>query len=92
MNIMELRQSLDCLFLIYQMVYCILKMTYIKDKYMMIDKKISNAQLKERAGFSANIITRLKRNEYVSIESIEKICRVMGCGVDDILEFVPEEK
>ena len=60
--------------------------------HLMIDKKISNAQLKEKAGFSANIITRLKRNEYVSIESIEKICRVMECGVDDILEFVPEEK
>ena len=41
--------------------------------HLMIDKKISNAQLKEKAGFSANIITRLKRNEYVSIESIEKI-------------------
>ena len=53
--------------------------------HLMIDKKISNAQLKEKAGFSANIITRLKRNEYVSIESIEKICRVMECGVDDIL-------
>lgn len=52
----------------------------------------SNAQLKEKAGFSANIITRLKRNEYVSVESIEKICRVMECGVDDILKFVPEEK
>ena len=52
--------------------------------HLMIDKKISNAQLKEKAGFSANIITRLKRNEYVSIESIEKICRVMECGVDDI--------
>ncbi len=60
--------------------------------HLMIDKKISNAQLKEKASFSANIITRLKRNEYVSIESIEKICRAMGCGVDDILEFVPEEK
>ena len=60
--------------------------------HLMIDKKISNAQLKEKARFSANIITRLKRNEYVSIESIEKICRVMKCGVDDILEFVPEEK
>ena len=57
--------------------------------HLMIDKKMSNAQLKEKAGFSANIITRLKRNEYVSIESIEKICRVMDCGVDDILEFVP---
>lgn len=59
--------------------------------HLMIDKKISNAQPKEKAGFSANIITRLKRNEYVSIESIEKIFRVMGCGVDDILEFVPEK-
>ena len=60
--------------------------------HLMIDKKISNAQLKEKAGISANIITRLQRYEYVSIESIEKICRVMECGVDDILEFVPEEK
>ena len=60
--------------------------------HLMIDKRISNAQLKEKAGFSANIITRLKRNEYVSIESIEKICSVLQCGVDDILEFVPGKK
>ena len=70
-----------------------IKMAICYDRlfHLMIDKKISNAQLKEKAGFSANIITRLKRNEYVSIESIEKICRVMECGVDDILEFVPEK-
>ena len=60
--------------------------------YLLIHKKISNTQLKEKAGFSANIITRLKRNEYVSTESIERICRVLKCGVDDILEFLPEEK
>lgn len=55
--------------------------------HMMIDKKITNAQLKELTGVSANIITRLKRNEYVSLESIEKICKTLDCGVDDILEF-----
>lgn len=60
--------------------------------HLMIDKKMSNAQLKEKAGFSANIITRLKRNEYISTESIERICRVLECGVDDILEFVQKEK
>ena len=60
--------------------------------HLMIDKKISNTQLKEKAGFSANIITRLKRKDYFSIERVEKICHVMECGVDDILEFVPEEK
>ena len=60
--------------------------------HLMIDKRISNVQLKEKAGFNANIITRLKRNEYVSVESIERICRVLDCGVDDILEFIPEQK
>ena len=65
---------------------------YNKLFHLMIDKNMSNARLKEKAGFSANIITRLKRNEYVSMESIEQICRVLECKVDDILEFVPEEK
>ena len=59
--------------------------------HMMIDKKITNAQLKEMTGVSANIITRLKRNEYISLESIEKICKALQCGVDDILEFVDKE-
>lgn len=44
------------------------------------------------AGVSANIITRLKHDEYVSIESIKKICMALNCGVDDILEFVPQKK
>ena len=60
--------------------------------HLMIDKKISNTQRKKKAGFSANIITRLKRNEYISIESIEKICLVMECCVDYSLDFVPEER
>lgn len=58
--------------------------------HLMIDKKISNAQLKDMAGVSANIITRLKRNEYVSLESIEKICFALNCEVYDILRFIPD--
>lgn len=54
---------------------------------LLIDKKITNAQLSQQAGFSANIITRLKRDKYVSLESIEKICRVLNCSADDVLEF-----
>ena len=55
---------------------------------LLIDRKMTNAQLAERAGFSANIITRLKKDEYISLESIEKICAVLECGVDDILKFI----
>ena len=66
--------------------------SYIKLFHMMLDRKITNVQLKDMAGVSANIITRLKRDEYVAIESIEKICKALGCGVDDILEFIDEEE
>jgi DNA-binding Xre family transcriptional regulator len=66
--------------------------SYKKLFHLLIEKDMTNAQLMEQAGFSANIITRLKRNEYVSMESLENICRVMNCGVDDILEFVRNDK
>ncbi len=69
-----------------------MSISYDKLFHMMIDRKITNVQLKDMAGISANIITRLKHDEYISIESIEKICKALQCGVDDILEFVDKEK
>ena len=60
--------------------------------HLMIDKGMTNAELIEKGGFSANIITRLKRDNYVALDSIEKICYALDCGVDDILEFIPNEK
>lgn len=55
--------------------------------HLLIDRKITNAQLAEKAGVSANIITRLKRNQYLSLETIERLCNTLNCGVDEILEF-----
>ena len=65
--------------------------SYKKLFHLMIEKDMTNAQLMADANFSANIITRLKRNNYASLETIEAICRVLNCNVDDILEFVPRE-
>lgn len=61
--------------------------TYKKLFHLLIDQGIATSQLSEKAGFSANILTRLKRDQYVSLESIEKICLTLDCKVDDILEF-----
>lgn len=65
--------------------------SYKKLFHLLIEKDMTSAKLQQEAGFSANIITRLKRNGYTSLETIESICRVMDCGVDDILEFIPDE-
>lgn len=66
--------------------------SYKKLFHILIDRGITNAQLQRMAGYSANITTRLKNDTYVSLESIEKICKVLDCGVDDILEFTPEKR
>lgn len=65
---------------------------YKKLFHLLIEKDMTTAQLQHQAGFSANIITRMKRNGYLSLDTIESICRVMNCGVDDILEFVPSKE
>lgn len=66
--------------------------SYKKLFHILIDRGITNTQLQRMAGYSANITTRLKNDTYVSLESIEKICKVLNCGADDILEFTSEEQ
>lgn len=66
--------------------------TYKKLFHMLIDRNMTPAQLQQQAGYSANISTRLRRNTYISLESVEKICRVLNCKVDDIVEFVPNNR
>ena len=59
---------------------------------MMIDRKMTNNQLAKQAGISLNIITRLRRDEYIAMQTIDKICIALDCSVDDILEFIPESQ
>ena len=66
--------------------------TYKKLFHLMIDQVKQPSELTELAGFSPNILTRLRRDQYISLDSIEKICLALNCKVDDILEFIPEEK
>ncbi|SHK42641.1 DNA-binding transcriptional regulator, XRE family [Hathewaya proteolytica DSM 3090] len=66
--------------------------SYKKLFHMLIDRNMSVAELQKKAGYSANISTRMRRDEYVSLESMEKICRVLNCKVDDIVEFLPNEE
>jgi len=66
--------------------------SYKKLLHLMIEKEITASQLQKQANLSGNVFTRIRRNEYVSLESIESICRVLGCGMDDIIEFICEGK
>ena len=48
--------------------------------------------LRLKAGLTTNVIAKMGKNEHVSTEVICKICETLECNVDDIIEFIPEDK
>ena len=44
------------------------------------------------AGISFNIIAKMGKNEFVSMESLMKICATLNCNVGDIMDFLPESE
>lgn len=55
------------------------------------ERNLKTNEILDSVGISANILTRIKRNEYISLESVEKICTAFECNVDEILNFYKED-
>lgn len=69
-----------------------MKICYDKLWKLLIDNKMKRTDLMHEANISSNVLARLGREEPVSMESIGKICGLLGCTVDDILEIVHDGK
>lgn len=54
---------------------------------LMIDNKINKTQLSEKAGITTNAMAKLGRNESVQVEILAKICKVLDCNIEDIMEL-----
>ena len=67
-----------------------MSVSYKKLFHLLIDRDMSLTDLQRQAGYSANISTRLRNDTYISLESVEKICRVLHCKMDEIIEFIPD--
>lgn len=55
---------------------------------LLIDKSMKKTELRKMTGISPNTLTKLSNNEFVSMEVLVKICRVLKCDVGDIVEVV----
>lgn len=58
---------------------------------MLIDRKMNRTDLKDAAGISFNVVAKMGRNEFVSMESLYKICVALKCGIDDVVEFTSDD-
>lgn len=69
-----------------------MKVCYDKLWKLLIDKKMKKTDLIREAKISSNVLAKMGKEESVSLESIGKICAMLGCNVDDILEFRSPEQ
>ena len=61
--------------------------SYDKLWKLMIDKKINKTQLSEKARITTNAMAKLGKDETVQIDTLIKICKVLDCKLDEIIDF-----
>lgn len=66
--------------------------SYKKLWKLLIDKNMSPVDLRMATGIAPNTMTRLRRDEEVSMTVLVKICKVLDANIGDIMDLVPEEE
>ncbi len=58
----------------------------------MQNKGISTYQLREKCGIDSKTVRRLRANDNMETKTINKLCAILGCRVEDIMEFVADDE
>lgn len=64
-----------------------MSVSYKKLWKILIDKNLKKTDLIKEAGVTSNIIARMGNNQYIAMESLEKICKALKCDIGDIVSF-----
>ena len=70
----------------------IMAIRYNKLWKKLIDENMTKVDLRDQAGITTNALAKLGKNEHVSTQVLEKVCKVLHCEIQDIMEFVPDEE
>ena len=66
--------------------------SYNKLWKLLIDKNMKKKELGEAAGISNSLIDKLGKNENVTVDVLVRICTALDCGIDDIMELIPDDR
>ena len=67
-----------------------MKISYEKLWKLVIDNKMKRQDLARAAEISANTVTKLGKNEDVSLDVLMRICKVFHCDIGDIMEIIED--
>ena len=66
--------------------------SYKKLWKLLIDKDMTAVDLRLATGIAPNTMTKLRRDEEVSLSVLMKICTALNANIGDIMDLIPEEK
>ena len=66
--------------------------SYNKLWKLLIDKKMTQAELRKAADIAPNTMTKLRRDEPVNLAILGRAGAVLGCDIGDVMEFIPDEE
>lgn len=55
--------------------------------HLLVEREMNKEDLKRAANITSNIVSRMSKNSYVSLESLEKICLALDCRIEDVIEI-----
>lgn len=55
-------------------------------------QKMSKADLRKAAGIAPNTMTRLRRDEEVTLSVLNRICVALDVNIGDVMEFTNDER
>ena len=69
-----------------------MSVSYNKLWNLLIDKNMSVAEMRRAADIAPNTVTRMKKDQEVTMSVLEKICAVLDADFGDIVEYVKDAK
>lgn len=58
---------------------------------LLLERDMSKTQLKNGVSLSPNVMSKLSKGEYVSMEVIERICKYLNCRIENVVEILPDK-
>ena len=67
-----------------------MRISYKKLWKLLIDRDMSQSELRKNAGIAPNTMTKLRRNQEVAMCVLIKICATLNVNIGDVMDLVPE--
>ena len=68
-----------------------MSVSYKKLFKILIDRDMKKKEFRDFVGISYSTMSKLEKGENTTVEVLERICLKLGCGINDIMEILPDD-